>query len=79
MAGSVTIKPAHATTKPLTENCNEVKTAGSRKNTSKKKVILRWLKNDGIKESEFLCATSNQIRQLHEYFSHRSSVEVKVE
>lgn len=45
----------------------------------KKKIILQWLKNDEMKEAEFLCATSNQIRQLYEYFPHHSPVEVKVE
>lgn len=67
--------------KPFTKNYNDVKIAGSRKNVGKKenKNIQQWLKNDGMKESEFLCATSNQIRQLYEYFPHRSSVEVKVE
>lgn len=44
-----------------------------------KKIILQWLKNEGMKETEFLCATSNQIRQLYEYFPHHSSVEVTVE
>lgn len=59
-------------------NQNEVKTAGSRKNTGKK-IILQRLKVDSMKESEFLSATSNQIRQLHQHFPRQSSVEVKVE